>query len=257
MAALAALLFSPAVLRAQVTPTDDDHWDLLGDDNIPPETVNRIVHGQTQFHAISNLNGPGPTFSDRDHVLVRVEAGRSYEARAFGTSREGVGGTRLLDGLRVVIGSSPVAVGTYADHVWTVRWTPSATGVQYLLPETALLTHGWYTLDFVETTVFVPRWNNSASQLTILLLQNAGDADITGTIRFLGAAGNLVHSQPFNMPYGGGVVINTSTIPPLQGLSGVAQIAHNGGYGAVLGKAVAVEPATGFTFDTPVSVLPR
>jgi hypothetical protein len=34
-------------------------------------------------------------------------------------------------------------------------------------------------------------------------------------------------------------------------------VAHDGAYGALAGKAVALEPATGFTFDTPLVPRPR
>jgi ATP phosphoribosyltransferase regulatory subunit HisZ len=36
-----------------------------------------------------------------------------------------------------------------------------------------------------------------------------------------------------------------------------ASLAHSGRYGQLAGKAVSVEPATGFSFDTPLSARPR
>ena len=44
------------------------------------------------------------------------------------------------------------------------------------------------------------------------------------------------------------LVFNTSQAAP--GASGSITVAHSGSYGQLTGKAVAVEPATGFTFDT-------
>ena len=52
-------------------------------------------------------------------------------------------------------------------------------------------------------------------------------------------------------------VLPTATVPGLAGQSGSAEIAQMGGYGALVGKAVALEPATGFTFDTSIQALPR
>jgi hypothetical protein len=52
-------------------------------------------------------------------------------------------------------------------------------------------------------------------------------------------------------------VIPTGSVAALVGRSGSAQIAQLGGYAALAGKAVALEPATGFTFDTPVMPVPR
>ena len=51
----------------------------------------------------------------------------------------------------------------------------------------------------------------------------------------------------------GTFVLNTSAVAP--GVSGSLTVSHDAPYGALAGKAVAVEPATGFTFDTPL--LPR
>jgi hypothetical protein len=51
------------------------------------------------------------------------------------------------------------------------------------------------------------------------------------------------------------MVFDTSSIPTLAGESGSARVAHFGGVGALAGKAVALEPSTGFTFDTALAPL--
>jgi hypothetical protein len=50
-------------------------------------------------------------------------------------------------------------------------------------------------------------------------------------------------------------VVDTAAIVPDQ--AGSVRIPHSCGYGGLSGKAVSVEPATGFTFDTPVLHRPR
>ena len=50
----------------------------------------------------------------------------------------------------------------------------------------------------------------------------------------------------------GSDVIQTSTIPGLAGMSGTITVDHSAPYTALTGKAVALEPATGFSFDTPL-----
>jgi hypothetical protein len=60
-----------------------------------------------------------------------------------------------------------------------------------------------------------------------------------------------------NVPQFGVQVIQTASNPALSGGSGSALIAQLGGYGALAGKAVALEPATGFTFDTAITPVPR
>jgi hypothetical protein len=34
-------------------------------------------------------------------------------------------------------------------------------------------------------------------------------------------------------------------------------LTHDGGYGGLVGKAVSLEPASGFSFDSPMSLRPR
>jgi hypothetical protein len=52
-------------------------------------------------------------------------------------------------------------------------------------------------------------------------------------------------------------VVSTVSLPALIGQAGSIRVAHDGRYGDLTGKAVALEPATGFTFDTPVVPRPR
>ena len=51
------------------------------------------------------------------------------------------------------------------------------------------------------------------------------------------------------------LVLNTATLAG--GLSGSATVMHDGPYGGLVGKAVALEPATGFSFDSPLASRPR
>ena len=53
------------------------------------------------------------------------------------------------------------------------------------------------------------------------------------------------------------LVLSTATVPGAGGASGTLTIAHDGGYGDLAGKAVALEPATGFSFDSALVPRPR
>jgi hypothetical protein len=108
-----------------------------------------------------------------------------------------------------------------------------------------------------DTTLRLPRFNNSATQITLVVLQNAGSDPVSGVVSYWGASGLRLASQPFSVPAHSSVGLNTSAVPALQGESGSATVAHDGRYGALVGKAVAVEPATGFTFDTVFEARPR
>ncbi|MET0552258.1 MAG: Calx-beta domain-containing protein [Vicinamibacteria bacterium] len=112
-----------------------------------------------------------------------------------------------------------------------------------------------YRIRAYDTTVRVPRFNNSGGQVTLLVLQNPSARPIGGRAWFWSASGAPAGSVSVSLASRETVVLNTATVAP--GASGSISIGHDGGYGAVLGKAVALEPATGFAFDTPLELRPR
>jgi hypothetical protein len=65
-----------------------------------------------------------------------------------------------------------------------------------------------------------------------------------------------VHTEPLGVSANALQIFNTASIPALAGISGHALVAHDGGYGALAGKAVALEAATGFSFDTALTPKP-
>ena len=107
-----------------------------------------------------------------------------------------------------------------------------------------------YRIRMRETTGRIPRFNNSATQATIVVLQNASDGTVAGTMRFWRANGGLAASQAFSLGPHALSIVNSSGIPGLAGTSGSVTIVHDGPYGALVGKSVALEPATGFSFDS-------
>jgi hypothetical protein len=73
----------------------------------------------------------------------------------------------------------------------------------------------------------------------------------------IASLGSLLHAHPFTLAPRQTLVVNAASLPGLNGRSGSVTIAHTAPYGVLAGKAVAVEPATGFGFDTPLSPRPR
>jgi hypothetical protein len=112
-----------------------------------------------------------------------------------------------------------------------------------------------YRLRLYDTTYRIPRFNNSASQVTVLVLRNEADASVAGHVWAWGPSGSAVASQGFTIAAHGTFSLNTSTLAP--GTSGSLTISSDGAYGQLAGKAVSVEPATGFTFDTSMEARPR
>jgi uncharacterized repeat protein (TIGR01451 family) len=109
-----------------------------------------------------------------------------------------------------------------------------------------------YRLRAYETTAAIPRFNNSASQVTVVLIQNRGADTVGGTLWFRDAAGTLLHAQDFTLPARALLVLDTAGSGALAGRSGTVTVTHDGRHGDLAGKAVALEPATGFSFDSPL-----
>jgi uncharacterized repeat protein (TIGR01451 family) len=114
-----------------------------------------------------------------------------------------------------------------------------------------------YRIRLRETTGRIARFNNSATQGTVVILQNTSTGTVTGNLRFWRANGTLAAAQAFTIASRGLAVVNTTAIAGLSGTSGSVTIEHDGPYGALVGKSVALEPATGFSFDSPLSPLLR
>ena len=112
-----------------------------------------------------------------------------------------------------------------------------------------------YRIRAFETTYSIPRINNSGTQRTVLILQNPASYTIDGNIHFWDTTGSLLATSPFSLAAKATLVLNTSTVVP--GSSGAITLSNNGRYGDLSGKTVALEPATGFSFDTPMLHRPK
>jgi hypothetical protein len=235
-----------------------DVWDVQSQNDNTPATENELVHGSDQLHDLGVLT---PTAADNDWYQISQKPFSSYEIVVDATS--GDIGTGLLvtrttaSGSTVLQSSDPVGVG----YSRSLRWTNSTSSE--VNTERIRVTSGSCTTDCgaddvyrlrsYETTYAVPRFNNSGTQVTVLLLQNPTNYTITGTVYFWAAAGTAAGTAPINLAPKALQVLATQSVAP--GTSGALTIAHTGRYGDLSGKTVALEPATGFSFDSPM--IPR
>ena len=251
------------------TASAHDYWDLstLSDDG-PADTTNDLFHGTSQQHDLQAAAGP---VADEDWYIAGNYAQASYEAVIDGTGGDvSPGGPPLSfdriasDGVTVLQSSEPANIGLQA-HSRSLRWQSSSTAsVQWLRVRDAGCTtscgsEDQYHIGFYETTVSVPRFNNASGQVTVLIIQNStgwANRPIAGTIYFWNTAGTLLGSSPFILAAKASLVLNTGTVAGVAGTGGTITVAHDGGYGNLAMKAVALEPATGFSFDTPGSYKP-
>ena len=202
------------------------------------------------------------TLADADYYRLRQQPYASYELvvdEASGDVGPGDGPALdriAADGVSVLQAAVPVGTGP-SRSLRLVNGSSAAVDDQMVRVRSRSCTSGCgaddtYRLRAYETTYAVPRFNNASSQVTVVILQNASGVPVNGRMYFWSAAGTLVHEQPLTLPVHGLYTLITSTVPALSGQSGTATIVHDAPYGQLAGKAVALEPATGFSFDTPL-----
>jgi hypothetical protein len=238
----------------------DDPWDLVlgnpaNDDN--SNTTNELVNGSAQTHDLQDH--AGGSVIDQDWFRVYEQPFSSYDVVVDGITPE-TGGVSLdrVNSTGTVLQQS-VGLSSYAAaRTLRLRNASATESGQFLRVEsTACGTFGACTADaryriqLNESTCLIPRFNNNGTQVTILVVQNGSVEGVSASARFWDATGTLLATQTFVLAPKGALVLNTSGLVP--GQSGSITIDHDGAYGSLSGKAVAVEPATGFTFDTAMT----
>jgi hypothetical protein len=258
-------LYAVAVVVLLGRPADADVWDIQDDNDDSIGTDNELLHGTTQTHDLGVRPGP---LADEDWYLMPQKRQASYEVIIEGTSGDiGAGGVALeriaSDGTTVLQTAGPAVTGSFVNRA--LRWanTTSSTVVNEFirvsggLCGTACGSDDVYTIRVHETTVNLARFNNSGGQTTIVLTQNACERPVNATFFYWNTAGTLLQTSSLaGHPSKALSVVNVATFPALVGQSGSVTVTHDGGYGALVIKAVAVEPATGFSFDTPGVYVP-
>ena len=247
-----------AAVRMAASTVRADVWDLADDNdnvvNAEHTTDNTLVHGVEQRH---DLAGVGPV-GDLDWYRVFSNGRSSYEAVVDDVT----GGLNLTDDDVLLIdtdGATPIERSGTRDGVNVLRWqNPSALDeVDFVLVQGAACNSGCtvddqYRIRFYETTYTIPRFNNSGNQSTILTLAATGSVPCAFTLLFLDSAGDLLGPVSGVLEERKTHVRNTAQLSFAAGRSGSIVITHTCGYGGISGKAIAVEPATGFAFDTPL-----
>jgi len=248
-----------------------DPWETAGvfgtDDT--NASRNTLGHGAIQQHDIDQAGG-GP---DQDWIIVPTIARHSYEARLHTMIRFDWGGCAVCSQFERVDAAGAILTedaGVVNDGTGlseesydrTIRWIASASTTDEFVRITgdtdfANGPNAVYTIRFWDSTYSIPRWNNSSGQVTVFVINSLVQAPVQVRVDFYNAAGTLLASPTSTLNANSLLVINTSTIAALANQSGHAYVAHTAGYGGLAGKAVALEPATGFSFDTIMTPIPH
>jgi hypothetical protein len=239
-------------------PALADVWDVAtNNDNLATTTENDLVHGSDQIHDLGDLAGPAP---DEDWFTVGEAGNSSYQAVVDGTTGD-IGGVTVerFDAAGTTSAQTGVPIGV--GYSQSLAWD-NATAINEAIRVTSSAcpvcdTNDQYRIRFYDTTCAIARFNNSATQITVMVIQNTTSGPVAGHYYLWSTLGVLLNpaSNVFNLLPNATFVRNTTL--DAAGGSGSITVTNNTGYGAVAGKAVAVEPATGFTFDTALSCRPH
>jgi hypothetical protein len=245
-------------------PAAADKWDQAN--CAPPSTgcndscatcgTNELVHGTSQVHDVDDaFSGISP---DEDWYFLSLKPNTSYEVIVDGTtpfmnqanpvSLTLVEADGTLDTTDYAVSSRgfsrSLRVGNNTTTVNDDRWVrvtaPDCGGACFDIDE--------YHISMRETTYYIPRFNNSGTQTSVLIIQNPTDSSVAGNIYYWSPSGALLATQSLALNAKSASVIQTQNTVP--GVGGSITLSHNSTYGALSGKIVALEPATGFTFDT-------
>ncbi|MET0551641.1 MAG: Calx-beta domain-containing protein [Vicinamibacteria bacterium] len=237
-------------------PDDAALGTILDDDAVSLSTL-ELTHGSV-LRADAALGAA-------DFYRLAQSPRASYEVVLDAVSGDAVPGLQLArlaaDNATVLQTAAAGGTGSAAS----LRWQNAAAGAvtaEHLRVANAACGAGCgaddvYRLRAYETTVSVPRFNNANGQGSVLVLQNTGGTAVTGTAYFWRADGLLLAESPLTLAVRASLALNLSAVPGLAGQSGTLTIASNAPYGTLAGKVVALEPATGFSFDSPLSYRPR
>jgi len=235
-------------------PVTADVWDTAGDATTGA-TANVLWHtAPAQRHDLANSGGT----PDQDWFKIFPRANRSYEVQVVNTTVDMsalYSVTRTTAGGALLLASSPLDP---AGSTRALRWIagPADAEERVQVVGTASSTvNAQYDILLRETTLYCPRYNNSGTQVSVLILQRTGTEapgpSCSATAYFYdeNASQTATYSQAFTV--NDMSAVGTHTIAGLPGTRGALHVAHACGVGGLKGKLVALEPSTGFSFDTP------
>ncbi|MET0551964.1 MAG: Calx-beta domain-containing protein [Vicinamibacteria bacterium] len=232
------------------------------DDDTPSLSSLELTHGSRLTADLAAVPGP---LADVDLYRLAQPGYSSWEIVADEVSGDIAPGLVLErlaeDNVTVLQAGVPAGTGSARTLRWQRRLPFEETHQHIRVRSTSCATDcgadDAYRLRAYETTVRIPRFNNSGSQGTVLVVQNRTGGAVDARVDFWGPQGTLLATAPLALAPRAVGVVNTLSLPALVGRSGSVSITHDGPYGALAGKAVALEPATGFSFDSPLSYKPR
>jgi parallel beta-helix repeat protein len=244
------------------TATGPEGTSEFGQGFVAPLVERReLVHGAALTADLAAAPGPVP---DRDEYVLAQQPHSSYEVvvdAASGDAAPLVLERVATDGVTVLQAAEPTGTGTSLALRWeNTRATPVFAEVIRVRSggcTTGCGADDVYRIRAYETTSSIARFSNAGEQVTVLFLQNPTDAPARTTAYFWDASGALLARQPFDLAPRSLLTYFVAAGPGLAGRSGSITVSTDAGYGRLAGKTVALEPPSGFSFDSPLLPRPR
>ena len=228
---------------------------ILDNDGPAPTLKGDLGHGITWWGTLAALGGSAA----RDLYVLHRPAHTSFEVTldsASGDVGTGAGPSvrRLYPSLTAVAQESvPIGTGPARSlRVENATFWQEADYIEVMSAgcSTSCGADDTYRILSRETTGRIPRFNNTGGQVTVLILQNTSSATVSGNAWFFGSQGALLAGHPFTLPARGSTTVATPQVPWVANEQGSITVTHDGPYGVLAGKAVSLDGAGGFSFDS-------
>jgi ELWxxDGT repeat protein len=228
---------------------------ILDDDGIAANPPVEIAHGS---RITADLAPPAGRTSDVDFYVYRADLHSSYEIVLDAVSGDaapitlervvedgGVFQTATATGTGTSVALRFPGLGTSGEHL---RVRSDACG-------TTCGADDVYRLRMYETTLSAPRVNTTGTQATAIVLQNTTDRAVQAVAAFWSDGGVLWGLHLAAVPPHGTTVVDVGTV--VSQFAGSLTVGHDAPYGALVGKVVSADPATGLAFETALTPKPR
>jgi hypothetical protein len=239
-----------AALAGSATATDE--WDdAVVKDNTALATRNELQRNQWQTHDLEAIGG----VADQDWFVVPTSSYRAHQIYVSEiTPDTPIDNADFLE-LYDATGTTLIATSTAGPNATgkVIRWwSDAATSFRVRVKGgTATSSTSRYSILFSESTMYCPRYNNSGTQVSVLMIQNTTNGTCNVGVGFFDESGANVGNHGANVNPYGMLVLAAGSVPGVNATKGSVQIQPNTcSPSALKAKMVALEPATGFSFDT-------
>jgi hypothetical protein len=174
---------------------------VILDDDAPSLAREELAHGSSRWADLAAAGG----VADEDFYRIAQQPRASYEIVVDGASGDVAPDVRLerlaADNATVLQSATPVGTGTSVSPALGERAgerrRPARTCACAARPADRCGLDDVYRIRAYDTTYSIPRFNNSATQGTVVVLQNRSSRAVAGHLNFWDASGALLLAQPF------------------------------------------------------------